>query len=91
MTIDQASIDRLAAEIVPAGKLLINGKWLEGSDAPHDVISPINGQKLTTTASASAADVARATAAARAAFEIRRLVAHGPIWRARPCCTGWPI
>lgn len=65
----QSDIDRLAAVAVPAGKLLIGGKWLEGEAGETVVLSPINGQKLTTTAAASAGDVARAVAAARASFE----------------------
>jgi 4-(gamma-glutamylamino)butanal dehydrogenase len=65
---DQATIDRLAAEPVAAGKLLIEGEWVEGA-GETDVLSPIDGQQLTTLASASAADVARACASARNAFE----------------------
>ncbi len=65
----QAEIDRLASAPVLAGKLLIGGMWLEGEAGETVVLSPINGQALTTTASASAADVARAVASARAAFE----------------------
>lgn len=65
----QSDIDRLAAVAVAAGKLLIDGKWLEGEAGETVVLSPINGQKLTTTAAASAGDVARAVASARASFE----------------------
>ena len=65
----QNDIDRLAAAAVPAGKLLIDGKWQEGAAGETVVLSPINGQKLTTTAAASAEDVARAVASARASFE----------------------
>jgi gamma-glutamyl-gamma-aminobutyraldehyde dehydrogenase len=66
---DQASIDRLAAQPVPKGRLLIDGAWVDGQGGETPVISPIDGRILTTLASASAADVARATASARAAFE----------------------
>ncbi|MGQ0563828.1 MAG: aldehyde dehydrogenase family protein [Gemmobacter sp.] len=69
MPVDQATIDRFAADPVAPGRLLIGGDWVEGQDAPMPVLSPIDGQPLTTIASASAADVARACAAARAAFE----------------------
>ena len=69
MAVTQAEIDRLAAAPVAAGKLLINGHWLHGEDEPTVVLSPLNGRPLTTTAAASAADVARAVASARAAFE----------------------
>ncbi len=69
MTLDQSTIDRLALAPVPPGKLLINGTWVDGENTPTAVLSPINGQVLTTTASASAADVGRAVASARAAFD----------------------
>jgi gamma-glutamyl-gamma-aminobutyraldehyde dehydrogenase len=65
---DQAQIDARAALPVAPGKLLIGGNWVEGQDAPLEVISPIDGRLLTTLASASVADVDRAVAAARAAF-----------------------
>ena len=66
---DQATIDRLAANPVPKGRLLIGGTWTDGQDGEIPVISPINGGVLTTLAAASAADVARAVASARAAFD----------------------
>lgn len=69
MTLDQPTIDHLAAAPVAAGRLLIDGQWLAGSDPETPVLSPIDGQQLTTLASASAADVARACASARAAFD----------------------
>lgn len=65
---DQALIDRLAAAPVASGKLLIEGRWVEGA-GETPVLSPIDGQQLTTIASASADDVARACASARKAFE----------------------
>lgn len=77
MTLDQATIDRLAATPVPPQRLLIGGAWQDGSGAPMPVLSPIDGSRLTTLATASAADVARACADARAAFEDGR-------WSARP-------
>jgi 4-(gamma-glutamylamino)butanal dehydrogenase len=81
MSLDQPTIDRLAAKPVPPARLLINGSWVEGGDAPLEVLSPINGQRLTTTQSASAADVARATAAARVAFEDGRWSRQSPAAR----------
>jgi 4-(gamma-glutamylamino)butanal dehydrogenase len=69
MTPDQTRIDMLADLPVTPGKLLIGGEWVDGRDAPLDVITPIDGGHLTTIASASAADVDRAVAVARAAFE----------------------
>ncbi len=78
MPVDQAAIDRLASYPVDPGRLLIGGAWVEGQDKPLAVLSPIDGQRLTTIASASEADVVRACAAARAAFD-------GGIWsRATP-------
>jgi 4-(gamma-glutamylamino)butanal dehydrogenase len=65
---DQALIDRLAAAPVAAGKLLIEGRWVEGA-GETPVLSPIDGRQLTTIASASAEDVARACASARKAFD----------------------
>lgn len=65
----QVDIDHLAQAPVPAGKLLINGNWLEGEAGESVVLSPLNGLPLTTLAAASAADVGRAVASARAAFE----------------------
>jgi gamma-glutamyl-gamma-aminobutyraldehyde dehydrogenase len=69
MTADQTTIDRLAAAPVTPGRLLIEGTWVAGSDADTPVLSPIDGRQLTTLASASPADVARACASARAAFD----------------------
>jgi gamma-glutamyl-gamma-aminobutyraldehyde dehydrogenase len=65
---DQATINRLAAAPVAAGRLLIDGAWVEGA-GETPVLSPIDGRQLTTIAAASAADVNRACASARAAFE----------------------
>jgi aldehyde dehydrogenase (NAD+) len=50
------------------GKLLINGEWVETAKT-FDTINPATGEVLTQVAEASAADVDRAVAAARAAFE----------------------
>lgn len=79
MTQDQ--IDRLAALPVPPGRLLIDGHWTAGEDAPLDVHSPIDGSLLTTLQGASAADVARATAAARRAFDDGRWSRQSPAQR----------
>ncbi len=69
MSLDQAAIDRLAAAPVAPGRLLIEGQWLPGEGGETPVLSPVDGQHLTTLAAASPADVARACASARAAFE----------------------
>lgn len=69
MSLDQATIDRLAAAPVASGRLLIEGQWLPGEGGETPVLSPIDGRQLTILAAASPADVARACASARAAFE----------------------
>jgi gamma-glutamyl-gamma-aminobutyraldehyde dehydrogenase len=81
MSLDQAAIDRLAAAPVAPGRLLIEGKWLPGSDAETPVLSPIDGTQLTTLASASAGDVARACTSARAAFDDGRWSRQPPAVR----------
>ncbi len=53
---------------IKPGKLLINGEWVE-TGKTFDTINPATGEVLTQVAEASAADVDRAVAAARAAFE----------------------
>lgn len=65
---DQTAIDRLAHGPVAPGRLLIDGDWRHGRDGETPVLSPIDGQALTTLAAASAEDVADAVASARAAF-----------------------
>jgi gamma-glutamyl-gamma-aminobutyraldehyde dehydrogenase len=66
----QDKIDRLrTATIAPQG-LFIDGDWRSARDgAVLDVVSPIDGRKLTTIADAGAADVDAAVQAARAAFD----------------------
>jgi gamma-glutamyl-gamma-aminobutyraldehyde dehydrogenase len=78
---DQASIDHLAAQPVPKGRLLIDGTWADGQGGETPVISPIDGRLLTTIAAASADDVARATASARAAFDDGRWSRMAPAAR----------
>lgn len=66
----QDKIDHLRVLPVPAQSLFIGGKWQAArSGATMGVVSPIDGSILTTIADAGAADVDRAVAAARAAFE----------------------
>ncbi len=79
--LDQTRIDALRAQPIAAQKLFIDGKWQAGQGAPHEVLSPIDGQVLTTTERASAADVDRAVAAARAAFEDGRWSRMAPAGR----------
>ena len=65
------------AKIEP-GRLLINGEWIEGAKQ-FETINPATGEVLTHVAEASSAEVDRAAAAARQAFEDR----NGP-WRKLP-------
>ena len=65
---EQKQIDQLRRTDVPAQKLFVDGTWQAGSGTSLDVVSPIDGSFLTTLAGASAADVDRAVASARAAF-----------------------
>ena len=67
---DQSSIDALAARPVGPQGLFIGGKVVEAEGgAAMDVTSPIDGGLLTRIADASAADVDRAVASARRAFQ----------------------
>src|ERR1700741_1457746 len=60
---------------VSATKLLINNKWVDAaSGKTFPTINPSTGEVITQGAEADAADVDKAVAAARAAFD------HGP-WR----------
>jgi gamma-glutamyl-gamma-aminobutyraldehyde dehydrogenase len=66
----QDKIDQLRTQDVAPQSLFIGGRWqAPASGASMDVISPIDGRKLTTIADASAEDVDLAVKAARAAFE----------------------
>ena len=65
----QDAIDQIARKKIAPALLLIDGKWSEGQGGEAEVISPLDGRALTTLAQASAADVKRAVASARVAFE----------------------
>ena len=68
--LDQQKINELRQQKIAPQKLFINGGWQAAiSGQTIDIISPINGQVITTTADAGAEDVDRAVVAARAAFE----------------------
>ncbi len=54
---------------VSPGRLLIDGQWVEGSGRAFDTINPATGDVLTQVAEATQADVDRAVASARKAFE----------------------
>lgn len=79
---DQKKIDTLRAQPVPAFSHLIDGKHVSASDGgTMDILSPIDGSVLTTTAKGTAADMEAAIASARAAFEDRRWAGQPPAAR----------
>jgi gamma-glutamyl-gamma-aminobutyraldehyde dehydrogenase len=68
--IDQSTIDALRAVSVPPQSLFIAGAWSAASDgATVTTLSPLDGAPLASLARGSVADVDRAVASARAAFE----------------------
>jgi len=79
---DQAKIDALRAQPVPAFSHLIDGQHVPASDGgTMDIISPIDGTVLTTTAKGTSDDMTAAIAAARAAFEDGRWAGQPPAAR----------
>jgi gamma-glutamyl-gamma-aminobutyraldehyde dehydrogenase len=79
---DQTTINTLRAQPVRAFLHLIDGKHVPASDGGvMDVVSPIDGQILTTVAKGTAADMEAAIASARAAFEDRRWAGQPPAAR----------
>lgn len=79
---DQQKIDALRAQPVPAFSHLIDGAHVPASDGgTMDILSPIDGQVLTTTAKGTAADMNAAIASARAAFEDRLWAGQPPAAR----------
>lgn len=75
---DQSAIDALRAAPVAPQHLLIDGESCNStSGARDDVISPLDGSVLTTTAAGTKEDTERAIAAARRAFDDKR-------WRGMP-------
>jgi gamma-glutamyl-gamma-aminobutyraldehyde dehydrogenase len=79
---DQTKIDALRAQPIPPQSLLIDGQARAAQDgAVMEVLSPINGQPLTTLAAGSAADMGAAIASARAAFEDGRWAGQPPAAR----------
>jgi len=79
--LDQQRINELRAAHVPAQKLFIEGAWAEGSGETLDVLSPIDGQVLTTLTRGSADDMTRAIASARRAFDDGRWSRMAPAGR----------
>jgi gamma-glutamyl-gamma-aminobutyraldehyde dehydrogenase len=80
----QAEIDALRSKLIVPQNHLIDGRNLPSEDGGvTDVISPINGQCITTVAAGTLGDAARAIQAARAAFEDRRWAGMPPAERKR--------
>ncbi|MDG1803338.1 MAG: aldehyde dehydrogenase family protein, partial [Paracoccaceae bacterium] len=79
---DQTQIEALRAQPVAAFSHLIEGQHVPASDGgTMEVLSPIDGQPLTSVARGTAADMEAAIASARAAFEDRRWVGQPPAAR----------
>jgi len=79
---EQTKIDALRALPVAAFDHLIEGKHVPASDGGRmDIISPIDGTVLTTTAAGTVADMEAAIASARAAFEDGRWAGQPPAAR----------
>jgi len=79
---DQQLIDALRLAPVAPCNHFINGTQVAASDgATMAVISPLNGDVLTTMARGTAADMNAAIAAARAAFEDQRWAGQPPAAR----------
>ncbi|MDQ7071389.1 MAG: aldehyde dehydrogenase [Rhodobacterales bacterium] len=77
--LDQTKIDALRHEMIaPRGHVIDGEICNSASGAVSDVISPLNGEMLTTIASGSEEDVNRAVTAARRAFEDRRWAGLAP-------------
>lgn len=78
---EQSQIDALRNAMVPPQKLLIDGESCDSATGQtDDVISPLNGSVLTTTAAGTKEDAERAVAAARRSFDDKR-------WRGLPPVT----
>ena len=65
----QSDVDQFRTLEVPAQKLFINGKWVEGCGKPFVTTSPINGHKLALISTANSQDVDDAVQAARISFD----------------------
>ena len=80
----QSAIDALRHEPIAPRGLIIDGKEGESaSGATLEILSPIDGQALTTIAAGTEEDTESAIAAARAAFEDRRWCGQPPTARKR--------
>ncbi len=78
---NQDLINTLRSTPVASQNLFLEGAWTQGSGTPRETTSPIDGSVLTTLATATAADVDRAVASARRAFEDGRWSGLAPAAR----------
>lgn len=78
---NQDRINTLRSTPVAPQNLFLEGAWTQGSGTPRETTSPIDGSVLTTLATATAADVDRAVASARRAFEDGRWSGLAPAAR----------
>lgn len=79
---DKEEIARLRTATIAPQQMLIEGKWCDSETGQRaDVVSPIDGRVIATTARATAGDVAAAVASARAAFEDGRWARRAPAER----------
>lgn len=67
--LDQEQINDYREAKISSQKLFIDGKWIDGSGNDFDVVSPINGKKLTSIKRATVSDMASAIKAARVSFD----------------------
>jgi gamma-glutamyl-gamma-aminobutyraldehyde dehydrogenase len=67
--VDRKSIEALRRRVIEPQGFFVSGQRKAGRGAPADVVSPIDGSRMTTLAQATPAEVDQAVAAARAAFE----------------------
>ncbi|WP_421705081.1 aldehyde dehydrogenase [Aliiroseovarius sp.] len=74
-------MDELRNQHVPPQGLFVEGAWQAGEGETLDVLSPIDGGRLTTIARATAGDVDRAVASARRAFDDGRWSRMAPAGR----------
>ncbi|MBW3245336.1 aldehyde dehydrogenase family protein [Epibacterium sp. DP7N7-1] len=74
-------MNTLRSTPVAPQNLFLEGAWTQGSGTPRETTSPIDGSVLTTLATATAADVDRAVASARRAFEDGRWAGLAPAAR----------
>ncbi len=79
--VDQSRINQLRKQTVPPQMLFIDGDWQNGTGTVQDVLSPIDGQVITTLTRGTPADVDRAVRAARKAFDDGRWSRMAPAGR----------